>query len=101
MITSVTAGFDSADSADTALGRLSRSHIPLLWARVEKSELYDPGDMRPGTHKTLFERDRKNPDPIPSRWELKLEAESENCAEIHGLLANSGAYGIRTGEPKD
>lgn len=100
MITSMSAGFDSADTADTALGRLSRSHIPHIRARVEKRELYDPGDMRPGTHKTLFERDRKNPDPLPSRWELKLEAESRNCAEIHGLLANSGAYDIRAEELK-
>ena len=101
MITSVTAGFDSADRADTALGRLSRSHIPLISATVNKSELYDPGDMRPGTHKTLFERDRKDPDTLPARWEIRVAAKSENITDVHGLLANSGAYDIRTEEMKN
>ena len=106
MLTTLSASFETPDMAGTALGRVLGSGIPISRAAVDDIAPFAPlggewesGDLRPGRHKTLFERseDGNSPDPdVYNRGSrLTLSASAENTEAISGILRNSGALNLR------
>lgn len=96
----LSAGFSSPDMAGAALGRLSRSGLPVISASVAETPRVSPHGLSPGIRKTLFSSRGSgrvtSPDIPVGGCRLDIVASEGSLGELHGLLCNSGAYDIRT-----
>ena len=105
-MTVISAGFESPDMAERAMGRIQRSGINFYGMRISDETPgdftegnFETGDLRPGRRKNLFETtgDGTLPDgDVFSRGsKLTVTASPASSSELCSLLRNSGALGLR------